>query len=295
MNGILMDVKRMAVHDGPGLRTTLFLKGCPLRCSWCHNPEGQRKETQIAWFSAKCTGCDACVQVCPQHGARDMSDREKCIACGACAAVCPVGARKQYGREVTVEEALKIALEDRPFYGKTGGITLSGGEPLMQAEFALELLRRAKESGVTTALDTCGYAPYSVFEQSLAVCDTYLYDLKHMDSQMHKRETGVGNELILSNLEKLAAAGARIQIRIPLIPGYNDAPEHIAAAGDFLRKIRPECVKLLPYHQLAHMKYAGLGMKDTLPEGDDHLPLRLQQATAQLREAGLNAYNDEQA
>jgi len=265
MTGMLMDVKRMAVHDGPGLRTTLFLKGCPLRCVWCHNPEGQSREAQIAWYALKCIGCDACVRVCPQHGARDMSDRDKCIACGSCAAVCPAGARKQYGREITVEEALQIALEDRPFYGTKGGVTLSGGEPLMQAEFALELLRRVKKEGVTTALDTCGHVSWQVFERSLPVCDTYLFDLKHMDCDMHRKGTGQGNELILSNLEKLAEAGAHIQVRIPLIPEFNDSEAHIAEAGTFLAKIRPECVKLLPYHQLARTKYTGLGMADTLP------------------------------
>ena len=292
MTGILMDVKRMAVHDGPGLRTTLFLKGCPLRCVWCHNPEGQSRETQIAWYAAKCIGCDACVRICPQHGARDMSERKKCNACGACALVCPVGARRQYGREITVDEALQIALEDRPFYGNKGGVTLSGGEPLMQADFALEVLHRVKEEGVTTALDTCGHVPWQVFERALPVCDTYLFDLKHMDSDMHRKGTGQGNELILANLEKLSGAGARIQVRIPLLPGFNDSEAHIAKAGEFLAKIQPECVKLLPYHQLARNKYAGLGMEDTLPPGAEDLPARLERATKQLQQLGLNAYHD---
>lgn len=292
MTGILMDVKRMAVHDGPGLRTTLFLKGCPLRCVWCHNPEGQGLQAQIAWFADKCVGCDACVRICPQHGARDMSDRARCNACGACASACPMGARKLYGREVSVDEALQIALEDRPFYGTKGGVTLSGGEPLMQAEFALELLRRIKKEGVTTALDTCGHVPWSAFEKSLQVCDTYLFDLKHMDSTMHRQGTGQGNELILSNLAKLSEAGARIQVRIPLIPGFNDSEQHIAKAGAFLKRIRPECVKLLPYHQMARMKYAGLGMEDTLPPGAEDLPARLERATLQLQQFGLNAYHD---
>ncbi len=292
MTGILMDVKRMAVHDGPGLRTTLFLKGCPLRCVWCHNPEGQSRQAQIAWFADKCVGCDACVRICPQHGARDMSDRARCNACGACASACPMGARKLYGREVSVDEALQIALEDRPFYGTKGGVTLSGGEPLMQAEFALELLRRIKKEGVTTALDTCGHVPWSAFEKSLQACDVYLFDLKHMDSAMHRQGTGQGNELILSNLAKLSEAGARIQVRIPLIPGFNDSERHMATAGEFLKKIQPECVKLLPYHQMARMKYAGLGMEDTLPPGAEDLPARLERATLQLQQFGLNAYHD---
>lgn len=292
MTGIFMDVKRMAVHDGPGIRTTLFLKGCPLRCLWCHNPEGQRLAPQIAWYREKCAGCDGCVKICPNHGARDMSDRDKCILCGECAAICPTGARKLYGREITVEEALKLALEDRAFYGKKGGVTLSGGEPLMQAEFALALLKALKEEGVNTALDTCGHVPWAVYEKSLPLCDVYLYDLKHMDSAMHKKLTGQGNELILSNLEKLSQAGARIQIRIPLIPGLNDSEENIRASGEFLQKIAPEKVKLLPYHQMARMKYAGLGMEDTLPESAEDLPARLQKATDYLLSLGLPAYHD---
>lgn len=292
MTGTLMDVKRMAVHDGPGLRTTLFLKGCPLRCVWCHNPEGQSRQAQIAWFAEKCVGCNACVRVCPQHGARDMSERDKCNACGACVAVCPVGARKRYGWEVTIDEALQIALEDRPFYGTKGGVTLSGGEPLMQAEFALELLRRIKAEGVTTALDTCGHVPWSVYEKSLSVCDTYLYDLKHMDSAMHRKGTGQGNELILSNLEKLSVAGAHIQIRIPLIPEFNDSEKNITEAGKFLKRIQPDCVKLLPYHQLARTKYSALGLEDKLPPGAEDLLIRLERATTQLQQIGLNAYHD---
>lgn len=292
MTGMLMDVKHMAVHDGPGLRTTLFLKGCPLRCVWCHNPEGQSRQAQIAWFVEKCVGCDACVRICPQHSARDMSERAKCNVCGACALVCPTGARKKYGCEVSVDEALRIALEDRLFYGSKGGVTLSGGEPLMQAEFALELLRRIKEEGVTTALDTCGYVPWSTFKNSLPVCDTYLFDLKHMDSTLHLQGTGQRNELILSNLSKLSEAGARIQVRIPLIPGFNDADEHIVDVGVFLKKIHPECVKILPYHQMARMKYAGLGIEDTLPPTAEDMPDRLERVTAILQQFGLNAYHD---
>lgn len=221
-----------------------------------------------------------------------MSEREKCNACGACAVVCPVGARIQYGRHITVDEALQIALEDRPFYGTKGGVTLSGGEPLMQADFALEVLRRVKNEGVTTALDTCGHVPWKVFETSLSVCDTYLFDLKHMDSDMHRKGTGQGNELILANLEKLSESGARIQVRIPLIPAFNDSKEHILKAGKFLVKVHPECVKLLPYHQLARNKYAGLGMEDTLPPGAEDLPARIERATMQLQQLGLNAYHD---
>ena len=292
MTGILMDVKRMAVHDGPGLRTTLFLKGCPLRCLWCHNPEGQSVRPQTAWYEKKCVGCGACVRVCPQGCAHDLSDREKCTACGRCASVCPTGARKLYGRAVTVEEALAIALEDRPFYGHTGGVTLSGGEPLMQPDFALELLRGLKAAGVTTALDTCGHVAWQVFERTLPVCDLYLFDVKHMDSAAHRRLTGQGNELILDNLRRLLCAGARVHVRVPLIPGLNDSEENIVRLGEFLQEKPPERIKLLPYHQMARVKYTALGMADTLPDGAEDMPARLERSTAQLRAMGLNVYHD---
>ncbi|MBQ3080502.1 MAG: glycyl-radical enzyme activating protein [Clostridia bacterium] len=290
MNGILMDIKRMAVHDGPGLRTTLFLKGCPLSCIWCHNPEGQDMKPQIAWFSHKCVSCDLCTRACPFQGARDMKDRDKCIVCGKCVSACPTGARKLYGREITPEEALAIALEDRVFYGTVGGITLSGGEPLMQPDFALKVLEDAKKAGITTCLDTCGYAPWGVFEKTLDICDTYLYDIKHMDDAMHTALTGKGNAFILSNLKKLSERGARIQIRIPLIPNINDSPEHIAHVAKFLKSVHPECVKVLPYHQMARMKYLALGLADPLPESADDLTKRAERAKDQLITAGLKAY-----
>ena len=289
MNALLMDVKRMAVHDGPGLRTTLFLKGCPLSCLWCHNPEGQSLRPELAFFEDKCLGCGQCASVCP----RGAGERESCIACGQCAAVCTVGARKLYGRRITLDEALRLALEDRIFYGDTGGVTLSGGEPLMQAEFAASLLKELSGRGVHTALDTCGHAPWSAFEKTLPFCRLYLFDVKHMDSERHRRATGQGNELILENLARLAQAGARIQIRIPLIPDINDDVENIRKTGEFLRKIRPEKIKLLPYHDMARVKYRALGKPDTLPVRPDDMKERLSRALDIMKSMNLPVYSDQ--
>lgn len=289
MTGILMDVKRMAVHDGPGLRTTLFLKGCPLSCIWCHNPEGQSFRPELAFFENKCTGCGRCQSACPSGA----PGREHCTACGQCASVCTSGARKLYGREVSLNEALRIALEDRIFYGSTGGVTLSGGEPLMQADFAEELLREFSAQGVHTAIDTCGHAPWNAFERTLPFCRLYLFDVKHMDSEKHRQATGQGNELILDNLRRLAASGARIQIRIPLIPDFNDDDENIRRTGEFLGEIRPEKIKLLPYHDMAHVKYRAIGMKDTLPPRPEDMIQRLHHSLGILKGMNLPVYSDQ--
>ncbi len=288
MTGLLMDVKRMAVHDGPGLRTTLFLKGCPLSCFWCHNPEGQRPVPELAFFAEKCTGCGRCRAVCPN----EAQDRDRCTACGRCTAVCLSGARKLYGREISLDEALHIALEDRIFYSETGGVTLSGGEPLLQQDFSAALLKRLHEEGVHTAVDTCGSVPWDAFAETLPYCGLYLYDVKHIDPEKHRQATGQGNERILYNLSRLAACGARIQIRIPLIPGFNDSAEDLRLTGAFLRTIRPEKVKLLPYHELARAKYRALGRPDPLPVRPADMAQRVRRSLALLEGMGLPVYSD---
>lgn len=289
MTGILMDVKRMAVHDGPGLRTTLFLKGCPLTCIWCHNPEGQSFRPELAFFENKCTGCGRCRSICPS----DAYSRQQCTACGQCTSVCASGARKLYGREVSLDEALRIALEDRIFYGSTGGVTLSGGEPLMQADFAEALLRELSVQGVHTAVDTCGHVPWSAFERILPHCQLYLFDIKHMDGEKHRQATGQGNGLILDNLRRLAASDARIQIRIPLIPDFNDDDENIRCTGEFLKEIRPEKIKLLPYHDMAHSKYRAIRKKDTLPLRPDDMLERLHHSVEIMKKMNLPVYSDQ--
>ncbi len=270
--GLLMDVKRFAVHDGPGVRTTLFLKGCPLRCLWCHNPEGISPRPETAYYAHKCMNCGECARVCPS-GAQRMDagghifEREMCVACGACEGACLGEAMKLFGRTVTVGEAESIALEDRAFYAHSGGgVTVSGGEPLLQADFVRALFERLKEQGVHTAVDTCGNVPWAAFESVLPFTDLFLFDVKHIDSDAHRALTGAGNERILDNLRRLSDAGARIEIRMPLVPGANDGMDTLERIGALLGGLNVETMRVLPYHALARSKYAALGKPDTMPD-----------------------------
>ena len=297
MTGMVTAVKRFAVHDGDGIRTTVFLKGCPLRCRWCHNPESLFRVPQISFLEEKCIGCGQCAAVCPA-GAHILSVnghaflREQCTHCGACAAQCPTRALLLYGREMAVEEVLRIVCEDRIFYGKRGGMTLSGGEPTAQAPFALELLEAAKTEKLNTALDTCGYAPHAVFEKLLPLVDCFLFDIKHIDAARHRALTGCLNGQILDNYRFLAESGARLEVRIPLIPGENDDEETLDGIGTFLREAPPRCVRLLPYHGMAAGKYAALDMPypGTVyrpPDGEG-----VQAAARRLRRCGLTVRTD---
>lgn len=270
MNVRIMDVKRLAIHDGPGIRTTLFLKGCPLHCLWCHNPEGISGKPQIAAYRQKCINCGECARVCPAgvhfmtvdgHEWRD----ENCIACGRCEENCLGAALKVYGRSIGIEEACELLLQDRAFYAK-GGITLSGGEPLLQPHACRAILENMRRQGVHTAVDTCGAVERSALEEVLPYVDLFLFDIKHMDSEMHRKLTGLGNELILENLRWLSDAGAEIEIRIPVIPGMNDDAANIESTGRFLSKLRIRRVVLLPYHSLAGSKYEALKMANLMPE-----------------------------
>ena len=280
--GLLMDVKRFAVHDGPGVRTTLFLKGCSLRCIWCHNPEGISPRPQTAYYAHKCIGCGECARVCPAG--------ERCIACGACEEACLGEAMKLFGRTVTVDEAETIALEDRAFYAHSGGgVTVSGGEPLLQADFVRALFERLKEQGVHTAVDTCGNVPWTAFEKVLPVADMFLFDVKHIDSDAHRALTGAGNGRILDNLRRLSDANARIEIRIPLVPKANDDADVLERIGALLGSLNIETMRVLPYHSLARSKYAALGLPDTMPDMPSPDDEQIARAVSILRAHGVNA------
>ena len=298
--GIVTDFKRFAVHDGDGIRTTVFLKGCPLRCVWCHNPESISPKPELAFYSEKCTGCGECMRVCP-NGAHLFEagdtpdlyihrlDRTKCAACGKCAEVCVSGALKLCGRRMSVDEVMKIVAEDRIFYETSnGGMTLSGGEPAMQPEFALALLRAAKEDRISTALDTCGYTKREVYESLLPYTDIFLYDIKHITDEGHIRCTGRSNRLILENLRFLSDAGAKIEIRIPLVPTYNDDTATLDGIGRLLSTVNITKAKLLPYHSYARSKYLSLGIPDTLPDVERPNSEKLEAAAKLLRGYGAN-------
>jgi pyruvate formate lyase activating enzyme len=275
MTGRVFNIQRFSIHDGPGIRTTVFLKGCTLRCLWCHNPESIALAPELAFFPSKCIRCGHCFEACEAgalrlEGEERRYDKTLCRVCGRCAEVCYAEAIVMEGRDVTAEEVVAEVLKDKAFYDNSGGgATLSGGEPLLQAEFAAEVLARCHASGVHTALDTAASVPWAAFERALPHTDLILLDLKLMDSARHREATGVGNELVLDNACRLAAAERPLIIRVPIIPGHTDDAANVAAIADFVRGFpRLEYLELLPYHRFAEGKYRRLGREYGL-EGTD--------------------------
>ena len=245
MTGTVFDIQRFSVHDGPGIRTTVFMKGCPLRCLWCHNPEGLTALPQVQFFEEECIGCGRC------GGAKTLENVPGC----------PSGALKRVGQRWSPEELLEAVLADREFYGREGGITFSGGECLLQADFVCHMLELLKAEGISTAIDTCGAVPWEAFRKTLGLCDIYLYDVKLADPRRHREATGQGNQLILENLKRLSDAGGDIRIRIPVIPDINDDPEEMTAIARLLQPLRGvRGVTLIPYNTLGKSKYTTLGM-----------------------------------
>lgn len=268
--GLVFDLKRFALHDGPGIRTTVFLKGCPLHCLWCHNPEGIQPRPELLLHSSRCRGCYACVRACPRRALRPgpdkgpvRIDRSKCDACGLCVAACSYEAIRMAGREASIAELLAEVERDRPFYEESGGgVTLSGGEPLLQPEFAAALLAALRSRGFHTALDTSGQALWPVLERVAAEADLVLYDLKLMDDVRHKEFVGCSNRLILDNICRLAGTGRPVRVRIPLAAGANDDDAAVKAVIDFLRPLPAlRTVDLLSYHKGGQEKYRALGQE----------------------------------
>jgi pyruvate formate lyase activating enzyme len=290
LTGTIFDIKRFAVHDGPGIRTTVFFKGCPLRCLWCHNPESMKIEPQIVFFESKCIGCGECFKRCP-NGAIEATPegrkyhRDKCTLCGTCVKYCYAEATVMEGKIVSVEEVIEEIKKDIPFYENSGGgVTLSGGEPTMQPEFCVAVLRESKKAGMHTALDTSGYAKWEVFREIMEYVDLVLYDIKHMDPSKHKEYTGLPNDIILANLEKLDELDIPIEIRMPMIPGMNDSEDNLSAASQFLSEMKNvERIKLLPYHRLGEGKYERLDMEYKLKDIEPPDTSRMEQLTEFVR------------
>lgn len=263
---LIFDIKRFAINDGPGIRTTLFMKGCPLRCVWCHNPEGISPKPVKLYTKKKCIGCQSCVDICPQHNLSLTADGIKevgnCILCGKCTDECPTLALQMAGKEWEMDKLMEIVEKERKVMEDSeGGVTVCGGEPLMHPDYLIALLTELKGRGIHRTVDTTLFASEQTVERVMPLADLFLVDLKHMDCEKHKFYTGVPNEQILSNIRLISAAGARFWIRIPLIVGVNADDDNLKASADFLASLpnAPECVNLLVYHDVGKGKHARMG------------------------------------
>jgi len=309
ITGRIYDIQGFSVHDGPGIRTTVFLKGCPLRCPWCHSPESQEFPTELNWMEIRCEGtekCARCLFACPEKaiapGEKKLSpkdgseytvvkiDRAKCVSCFRCADACPQNALYRCGTDYTVEEVVARVKRDIPFFKRSGGgVTVSGGECLWQPEFTLALLKACKELDIHTAVDTTSYCKWEILERVLPYTDLFLYDLKQMDGEKHKRVIGVENAVILENAKKLARAGARLQIRIPTIPMFNNSRASYREFGAFILELGEavETVQLLPYHNLGAVKWERLGRSGPALEAIPPSEEQMQELKALLEEMGV--------
>jgi pyruvate formate lyase activating enzyme len=288
--GLVFNIMRFSLHDGPGIRTTVFLKGCPLHCRWCHNPESQSCEPELHYFDERCIHCGDCVVACP-HGALDAqlyNRSELCLRCGQCVEACPSGARQIVGCWMTVEEVLAEVLKDEVFYEESGGgITISGGEPLQQADFVEALLAACKARRLHTVLDTCGFASPDVLRRVGKHVDLFLYDLKLMNSEKHLRLTGVNNELILQNLAMLAQGGNTIRVRVPILPGFNDDEENLDALSTYLTPLGIREIDLLPYHELGNDKYRRMNLSSGMENVVPPTSAEMETIAARLRRGGF--------
>ncbi len=308
-SGLVSHIQKYSIHDGPGIRTTVFLKGCPLHCAWCHNPENISPQPEVLSLETRCVHCGECARICPQKGtypsdrtaASDqglertanpvLTPHQHSTPCGTCGEACPTGARVLMGRQMTVSEVMDEILADRLFYdGSKGGVTFSGGEPLLQFEFLQALLESCRAHGVDTTVDTCGFAPREHLLAVAPLTGLFLYDLKLLDEARHREFTGVSNALILENLQALARVHRAIWIRVPLIPTVNDSPAEIEAMARFVASMPAvRQVNILPYHRTGIHKFSRLGQEYRLKDLVPPSPAQLQAVTAQFTARGLVA------
>jgi pyruvate formate lyase activating enzyme len=264
--GMIFDIQKYAIHDGAGIRTTVFFKGCPLRCWWCQNPEGQDSKPELVYRKSRCIDCGECAKNCPRVAislaAQHVSiNRENCVLCDNCSRVCPSDALSIAGKQVSVKEILEEIEKDMPFFNESGGgVTFSGGEPLLQHDFLNALLTECKERDIDTIVQTCGFAPYEIVDRVRDKVDLFLYDIKIMDDRKHRKYTGGSNRQILENLKKLAESGSSIVISFPIIPGINDDDNNVTRTAEFIHSLpNIKHVNLLPYHRAGIEKYKSLG------------------------------------
>jgi pyruvate formate lyase activating enzyme len=280
--GLIFDIQRFSVHDGPGIRTLVFFKGCPLACLWCSNPESQQFYPEVLFDPTKCVACGGCAEACP-HGAASTAsgrleyDRSRCVACGTCADACPAEARTLAGQRVTADHVMTEILKDAPFYANSGGgVTLGGGEPLAQAEFARAILTRCRTDRIHTAVETCGHVPWRAFQVVMPETDLFLFDLKHLDAVKYQAHTGGSAALALENLDRLAGVGAAVVVRVPVIPGFNDNVADVRNIAERVARSGIREIHLLPYHRLGAGKYGLLGREYGFGGGEKVSDTRLE-------------------